>query len=90
MGFMRTSNLNSQWDLQSILGLVLFNIFINSTDSRIECSVSKCADDMKLSGAVDVPEGREAIQKHLDRLERWAHEKLMRFNRAKCRVHRIN
>ena len=39
-----------------------------------------------MSGAADMPEGQNTIQRDLGKLKKWTHVNLMGFNKAKCKV----
>lgn len=54
--------------------------------SGIKCTYRKFADDKKLSGVVEMPGRWDAIQRDLEKLNKWIHVNLIRFNSAKCEV----
>lgn len=69
-----------------MLDTILFNIFISDIDEGTESLLGKFADNMKLRGLADIPEGRVAIRQDLDSLESCAKGNLMRFNKHNCSV----
>jgi hypothetical protein len=72
----------------SVLGPILFLIFINDLDSAAKMVdiVMKFADDTKLGNSVDTLKGIEEMQAALDQLSSWADTWGMAFNVKKCKV----
>lgn len=71
---------------ENVIGPVLFSIFINYLDAGMGGILSKLAVDIKLGGTVDSLEGREALQRDLDKLEDRTVTNQMKFNMGKCQV----
>ena len=70
-----------QW---SVLGPVLFVIFINDLDEGVINHILKFADDTKLFSQVSTYEDAEKLQKDLSTVNEWSNEWSMLFNAEKC------
>lgn len=64
------------------MGLVLLTS-LSATWAVGSSTLGKFADDMELCGAVNRLEGRDAMQRDLDRLEKWSSANLVKFNKTK-------
>ncbi|GAB0178898.1 mitochondrial enolase superfamily member 1 [Grus japonensis] len=71
---------------QPILRPILFNIVINDLDDEAACTLSKFEDDTELGGVADTPEGRAAIQRDTDSLEKWSDRNVKKFNKGKRKL----
>ena len=58
----------------SVLGPLLFVIYINDLDENLVGMVSKFADDTTIGGIVDSEEDYLGLQRDLDQLGQWADE----------------
>ena len=70
----------------SVLGPLLFIIYINDLDSGVKSKLSKFVDDTKLGGEMDSRVGGDQIQESIDTCMDWAKYWQMEFNLSKCKV----
>ena len=73
----------------SILGPLLFTIYINDLEQNVGNNILKFADDSKLWGAAETTLDRENMQNDLDTLGQWSNINQMPFNINKCKVMHI-
>ena len=69
----------------SVLGPILFLIYINDLDDSITSNVLKFADDTKLFRKVNTDGDKQHLQNDLDRLVKWSEKWQMLLNFGKCK-----
>mgnify|MGYP000361356293 CR=1 FL=1 len=70
----------------SVLGPLLFLLFINDLAGELHNPIRLYADDAKILGRAGTEEERELVQEDINTCVAWAHKWLLRFNIAKCKV----
>ncbi len=70
----------------SVLGPLLFILYVNDSLQDLDCGKIMFADDVKLWQVIKHPSDREALQENLCRLQMWSERWLLDFNVQKCAV----
>ena len=70
----------------SVLGPLLFVIYINDLSLCVSSSLFKFADDAKLYRLISNPTDIQLLQKDIDSLYEWSSNWLLNFNISKCKV----
>ena len=69
----------------SVLGPILFLIYINDLENDISSKVLKFADDTKVFRKVTNDTDKQSLQDDLDKLVKWSEKWQMLFNFWKCK-----
>ena len=70
----------------SVLGPVLFLLFVNEIPRLVQSTVKMFADDMKIYRAISSNEDVKTLQQDMDTLGIWSETWLLNFNVSKCKV----
>ncbi len=73
----------------SVLGPLLFIIYINDLDARLNNRISKFADDTKIGNSVLTDEDRQSLHEDLHKISIWSDRWEMSFNVDKCQVFQV-
>ena len=73
----------------SVLGPILFIIYINELPSLVNSTMKMFADDTKIFRKVEHTRDVQALQADLDKLSDWCQDWILEFNIEKCKVMHI-
>ncbi len=74
----------------SVLGPVLFIIYINDIDVELNNFISKFADDTKIGNSVSIEHDRMSLQENLRKISDWSERRKMPFNVNQCHILQIS
>ena len=90
---MVVDGMESDWELVgssvpqgTVLGGILFILFVNDIDVDVVAFLRKFADDTKIAKVVETENDAVALQRDVDTLVEWARKWEMTFNVEKCKV----
>ncbi len=73
----------------SVLGPILFLIYVNDCLDGLTCEKVMFADDLKIWNSIERSEDGQSLQNDLDRLQQWCDKWLLKLNFNKCQVIRL-
>ena len=73
----------------SVLGPLLFVIFINDLPENVRKEITMFADNTKLYARSDKDEGPQKLQEDLNAMQAWSDKWLLRFHPQKCSVMKL-
>ena len=74
----------------SVLGPVLFVIYINDMPECVDAPIYLFADDTKIYNEINKAGAKGLLQKDLDSLQKWSDTWLLKFHPNKCKVVTVN
>jgi hypothetical protein len=69
----------------SVLGPLLFVIYINELPKIVKSTTYLFADDTKIFRSINSPEDTKILQEDLDKLQEWSNTWLLKFHPNKCK-----
>ena len=70
----------------SVLGPLLFVVYINDLPTQLNCSSLMFADDTKIFSRIQSHDDAYKLQDNLRKLEQWSHDWLLVFHPDKCKI----